>query len=72
MSAFDGIGKDFKGLLDAFEKGIIFGRASSCALVRMMAKDLLPVGALDLGVGGAITVFGKTEDSIMVLSLRFV
>lgn len=60
---------NLESLLDTFEKGIIFGRASSCALVRMMTKDLLAVGALDLGVGGAKTVFGKTKDSVVVLSL---
>lgn len=34
-----------------------------------MTEDFLAVGALDLGVGGAVAVFGKAEDGVVVLSL---
>ena len=57
MAAFDGIGEDFKGFLDAFEKGVVFGGAGGGTFVGVMAEDFFAVGTLDLGVGGTVAVF---------------
>lgn len=54
----------------AFEEGIILGGASGCLFVRMMAKNLLAMCALDLGFCGFVAVFRETEDGVMVLSLE--
>jgi hypothetical protein len=48
LAAFDGVEEDFGGFLDAFEKGVVLGRASGRFLIRMMTEDLLAVGPLDL------------------------
>lgn len=54
----------------AFEEGIILGGASGCLFIRMMAKNLLAVRALDLGFCSFVAVFRETEDGVMVLSLE--
>lgn len=71
MAAFDGVSEDFEGFLDAFEEGVVFGRASGCAFVWVVTEDLLAVGALDLGIGGAVAVFGEAQDGVVVLSLEW-
>jgi len=56
LTALDRIEKNLSSLLNALEEAIIFG-ASSCGLfVRVMAKNLLPVGTLDLFLGGFVAV----------------
>jgi len=37
LAAFDGVEKDFGGLLDAFEERVVFGRAGSSFFVGVMA-----------------------------------
>ena len=60
------------GALDAFEEGVVFGFAGGGALVWVVLEDLLAVGFLDLLVGGAVAVFGKAENGVVVLSLLLV
>ena len=69
LPAFDRVEEDFGGFLYAFEKGIIFGGAGGGFLVRMMAKNLFTVCALDLGFGSLVAIFRKAKDSVVVLSL---
>lgn len=48
---------------------VILSAASGSLLVWVMAEDLLAVGALDLFLGGLVTVLLQTENSIVVLTL---
>ena len=69
LSAADGVEEDFGGFLDAFEKGVVFGVAGSCFLVRVVAEDLLSVGTLDLIFCSLVAILGQAEDRVMILSL---
>lgn len=69
MPAFDRVEEDFGGFLYAFEEGIILRGAGGCFFVRMMAKNLLAVCALDLGFCSFVAVFREAEDGVMVLVL---
>lgn len=69
MAAFDRVEEDFVGLLYAFEEGIILRGAGGCFFIRMMAKNLFAVRALDLDFCCFVTVFRQTEDGVMILSL---
>ena len=69
LAALDRVEEDFCCFLNAFEEGIVFGGAGRGFLVRVVAEDLLAVGALDLGFGSAPAVLGEAEDCVVVLSL---
>lgn len=69
MPALDRVEEDFGGFLYAFEEGIILGGASGCLFIRMMAKNLLAMCALDLGFCSFVAVSREAEDGVMVLSL---
>lgn len=60
LATLDGVEKDFSGLLDALEKSVVLGASSGGLLVRVMAKNLLAVGSLDLLFGSLVAVLGKT------------
>jgi hypothetical protein len=42
--------------LDALEEAIIFGASSRGLLIRVMTKNLLTMGTLNLFLGGFVTV----------------
>lgn len=69
LAALDRVEEDFRGLLDAFEEGIVFGGAGRGFLVGVVAEDLFAVGTLDLRFGSAPAVFGEAEDGVVVLPL---
>ena len=69
LSTTDRVQENLSGFLDAFEEGIVFGAASGCLLVGMVAEDLFTVGTLDLVFRSTVAVFGKTKDSVMILTL---
>ena len=69
LPAADWVEEDLGGFLDAFEKGVVFGVAGRCFLVRVVAEDLLSVGTLDLVFCSLVAVLGQAEDRVMVLSL---
>ena len=65
----DGVGEDLVGLLDALEELVVLGATSSSPLVGVVLEDLPAVGALDLLLGGTVTVAGYAEDGVVVLRL---
>ena len=71
MAAFLRVEQDLVGFLDAFEEGVVVLLAAGAGglLVRVVAEDLLTVGALDLVLGGAEAVLGEAEDFVVVLVL---
>ena len=69
LATLDWVKEDFRGFLDAFEEGIVFGGAGCGFLVGVVAEDLFAVGTLDLGFGRAPAVFREAEDCVVVLSL---
>jgi hypothetical protein len=56
--------------LDTFEEAVIFSATSSSFLVRVMAKNLLAVGTLNLLLRGLESVLGQSENSVVILALR--
>lgn len=52
MAALDWVEQNLGCLLDALEERIVLVAAGCSLLVRMMAEDLLAVGAFDLLLGG--------------------
>jgi hypothetical protein len=69
LPAADGVGKDLVGLLDALEELVVLGGTGSGLLVGVVLEDLPAVGALDLLLGGTVTVAGYAEDGVVVLRL---
>lgn len=69
MAALDRIEKGFRGALDAFEEGVVFGGASSGFLVGVVAQDLFAVGAADLVFGCFVAEAREAEDGVVVLIL---
>jgi hypothetical protein len=69
LPAADGVGKDLVSLLDALEELVVLGGTGSGLLVGVVLEDLPAVGALDLLLGGTVTVAGYAEDSVVVLRL---
>lgn len=69
LATLDRVGEDFSGFLNALEEAVILGVSSCSLLVRMMAENLLSVGALDLIFGGSPAVFGYTKNGVMILLL---
>jgi hypothetical protein len=71
LAAFDGVGEDFVGSLNALEETVVFvGLPSGSFLIRMVTQDLLAVSSLNLLISGFVSVFRKAEDGVVVLSLR--
>ena len=70
LTSFDGVKEDLGGFLYAFEKGVVFGGASGCFFVRMMAKNLFAVCAFDLGFCSLVAVLRETENGVMILPLE--
>ena len=62
--------RSFSGLLDTLEEAVVLRATSSGFLVRVMAKDLLAVGAFDLLLSGLVSVFRQTENGVVILALR--
>jgi hypothetical protein len=69
LPAADGVGKDLVSLLDALEELVVLGGTGSSLLVGVVLEDLPAVGALDLLLGGTVTVAGYAEDGVVVLRL---
>lgn len=69
LAALGGVKKDFSSLLNALEEGIVLIAARCSLLVRVVTKDLLAMGALDLVLGSLEAVFRKTKNSVVILSL---
>jgi hypothetical protein len=69
LPAADGVGKDLVSLLDALEELVVLGGTGSGLLVGVVLEDLPAVGALDLLLGGTVTVAGYAEDGVVVLRL---
>lgn len=69
LAALDGVQQDLGGLLDALEEVVVVAAAGCCLLVGVVLEDLLAVGALDLLLGGLVTVLGEPEDGVVVLFL---
>jgi len=69
LTALDRIEKDFGGFLDTFEEVVILSAPCGCFLIRVVAEDLLTVGALDLIFGCFVAILGDSEDGIMILAL---
>ena len=70
LATLDGVKKDLSGLLNAFEKAVIFGATGSRLLVWMMAENFLAMGTLDLFQSGAVAILAQTEDSVVILTLH--
>lgn len=71
LSALDRVGQDLGGLLNTFEKAVVFGVTGGSLLVGMVAKDLLAVGTLYLVFCSAVAVFGEAENGVVILSLNW-
>jgi hypothetical protein len=69
LAALDGVEQDLGGLLDALEEVVVVADAAGGLLVGVVLEDLLAVGALDLLLGGLVTVLGDTQDGIVILFL---
>lgn len=69
LAALDGVEQDLGGLLDALEEVVVVAGAAGGLLVGVVLEDLLAVGALDLVLGGLVTVLGDTQDGIVILLL---
>jgi hypothetical protein len=69
LPAADGVGKDLVSLLDALEELVVLGGTGSGLLVGVVLENLPAVGALDLLLGGTVTVAGYAEDGVVVLRL---
>lgn len=71
LAALDRVEQDLRSLLNALEEVVILiALTGGRFLVRMVTEDLLAVCALDLFRRGFVSVFAKTEDSVVVLFLR--
>jgi hypothetical protein len=57
LATLDGVEEDLGSLLNALKEGVVLVAARCSLLVRMMAKNLLPVSTLDLLLTGLVTVF---------------
>ena len=66
----DGVEENLGGLLDALEELIVLGAALSSLLIGMVLEDLLAVGLLDLILAGLPAVLGKSENLVVILSLK--
>lgn len=69
LAALDGVEQDLGGLLDALEEVVVVAGAAGGLLVGVVLEDLLAVGALDLVLGGLVTVLGDTQDGVVILLL---
>lgn len=69
LTALDGVKQNLGRLLDALEEVVIVAAAGRGLLIGVVLEDLLAVGALDLLLGGLVTVLGDTQDRVVVLLL---
>ena len=70
MAALDWVSKSFIGALNTFEEGVVLiVLPSSGLLVRMVLENLLSGSDFDLFIRSLVTVFRKSKNGIVVLTL---
>lgn len=69
LAALDGVEEDLGSLLDALEEVVVLSAAGGSLLIGVVLEDLLAVGTLDLVLGSAEAVLGKTQNSVVILLL---